>query len=298
MAHDEPYPDRHALRQRAQRFVESRRTQYAITALILINAAILGAETSPAIMEVTGSLLTTLDRIILTVFCAEVGIKLYVHGRGFFRNGWNLFDAAVISVSLIPASDGTSILRALRIIRVMRLISVVPSMRKVTQALLGAIPGMGVVVSLLLLVFYVASVMATKLFGQAFPAWFGDIGLSAFSLFQIMTLESWSMGIVRPVMEVYPYAWAFFVPFILIVTFAVLNLFIAIIVNAMHDEAQAAANAEAAEMASDTSVAGDRTRTLAALDRMESEIRALRSELGRANPPAQETSPREVSRRS
>jgi voltage-gated sodium channel len=97
---------------------------------------------------------------------------------------------------------------------------------------------MGSVCLLLVLVFYVASVMATKLFGSDFDAWFGTVGRSAYSLFQIMTLESWSMGIVRPVMELYPYAWAFFVPFILIVTFAVLNLFIAIIVNSMHEVAR------------------------------------------------------------
>lgn len=233
------------LRGRVTGFVEDRRTQYAITALIVVNAIIIGFETSPAIMERAGGLLTALDRIILAIFVGELLLKLWAYRAGFFRNGWNLFDAVVIGISLVPASEGTSILRALRIIRAMRLISVVPSMRKVTQALLGAIPGMSVVISLLLLIFYVAAVMATKLFGGAFPEWFGDIGRSAFSLFQIMTLESWSMGIVRPVMEVYPYAWAFFVPFILIVTFAVLNLFIAIIVNAMHEEAEAAAAAEA-----------------------------------------------------
>jgi len=270
-----------AFREQARQFIESRRTQHLITALILVNAAILGAETSPSIMAAAGPTLIALDQIILTIFGLEIGIKLYVQRKDFFRNGWNLFDFVVIGISLVPASEGASILRALRIIRAMRLISVVPSMRKVTQALLGAVPGMGVVVSLLLLVFYVASVMATKLFGHDFPDWFGDIGLSAFSLFQIMTLESWSMGIVRPVMEVYPYAWAFFVPFILIVTFAVLNLFIAIIVNAMHEEAQADHDAEEALEREQRIAAGgsDRDRTLAALERMEKEIAVLKSDL-------------------
>ena len=297
---DNPQKFDNPIRDRARLLIESRRTQHIITALILINAVIIGAETSPAVMEAMGPTLITLDRIILTVFGTEIGIKLYVYRQNFFRNGWNLFDAAVISISLVPASESTSILRALRIIRVMRLISVVPSMRKVTQALLGAVPGMGVVVSLLLLVFYVASVMATKLFGEAFPAWFGDIALSAFSLFQIMTLESWSMGIVRPVMEVYPFAWAFFVPFILVVTFAVLNLFIAIIVNAMHEEAQAADDEEAERerLERRAAMGSERKRALEALERMESEIVALKADLEAATPQAPETSPRATGLRS
>ncbi|MEL6875433.1 MAG: ion transporter, partial [Pseudomonadota bacterium] len=117
------------------------------------------------------------------------------------------------------------------------LVSAMPKMRKVVQGLFAAIPSMGTVILLLGLVFYIAAVMATKLFGAEFPQWFGSIGASLYSLFQIMTLESWSMGIVRPIMEVYPWAWAFFVPFVLVTSFVVLNLFIAIIVNAMHEEA-------------------------------------------------------------
>ncbi|MEQ8665093.1 MAG: ion transporter [Rhodospirillales bacterium] len=254
--------------------IEARRTQYAITALIVANAVIIGCETSPAVMARAGDLLVALDRLILAVFVGELLIKLWAYRGAFFRNGWNLFDAFVIGISLVPASEGASVLRALRIIRAMRLISVVPSMRKVTQALIRAVPGMGAVISLLALVFYVSSVMATKLFGAAFPDWFGNLGLSAFTLFQIMTLESWSMGIVRPVMTEFPYAWVFFVPFILVVTFAVLNLFIAIVVNAMHDEAQAAANEAEAEQA-DEGGGG----VLAAVERLEHEVRALRAQI-------------------
>jgi len=142
----------------------------------------------------------------------------------------------VVAIALAPATEAFDVLRALRVLRVLRLISAVPRMRRVVGALLGAIPGIGAIVALLGLVFYVAAVMATKLFGASFPEWFGTLGRSLYSLFQIMTLESWSMGIVRPVMAVYPYAWAFFVPFILIATFTVLNLFIAVVVNAMHSE--------------------------------------------------------------
>ena len=138
-----------------------------------------------------------------------------------------------MTIALVPASGQFSVLRALRILRALRLISGVPRMRKVVEALLRAVPGIGAVAALLLLVFYVFAVIATKLFGGDFPQWFGTIGESMYSLFQIMTLESWSMGIVRPVMQLFPFAWAFFVPFIIVSSFTVLNLFIAIIVDSM-----------------------------------------------------------------
>jgi voltage-gated sodium channel len=237
------------VRSRLRAFIEASATRRAIVAVIIVNAIVIGLETSPTAMAAAGDLLRALDTLALTVFVAEIGIKLIVYRAGFFREPWNLFDFAIVAVSLAPASEGMSVLRALRILRALRLISAVPRMRIVVQALLQAIPGMGSVVALLCLVFYVTAVMATKLFGDDFDAWFGTIGRSAYTLFQIMTLESWSMGIVRPVMDVHPYAWIFFVPFILIVTFAVLNLFIAIIVNSMHDAA--ASDAETRAIAHD-----------------------------------------------
>ncbi len=221
---------------RLQRLLESKGMQRAITGLILVNAAILGLETSASVMAEIGPILLLSDRIIVGVFVVEILAKLLVYRLGFFKNAWNVFDFTVVAISLAPASAAFSVLRALRVLRVLRLISVIPSMRKVVQALLQAIPGMGSIAALLGLLYYVFSVMATKLFGAAFPDWFGTLGASAYSLFQIMTLESWSMGIVRPVMDVFPFAWAFFVPFILVTTFAVLNLFIAIIVNAMQSQ--------------------------------------------------------------
>jgi len=263
-------PTRGAPGARLQGFIESLAFQRSITALILINAAILGLETAPSVMAATGELLVILDRIIVGIFAAEILTKLWVYRRRFFADPWNLFDFIVVAISLAPASAAFSVLRALRVLRILRLVSVVPSMRKVVQALLQAIPGMGSVVMLLGLLYYVFSVMATKLFGAAFPDWFGTIGASAYSLFQIMTLESWSMGIVRPVMEVYPLAWAFFVPFILITSFAVLNLFIAIIVNAMqsqHDTENKEALAEISKQSH-----GD-------AQRLEDDIKALHVEM-------------------
>jgi len=214
-------------------FAGNPRFQKAITVLIIINAVTLGLETSRSAMEHAGTLIVALDRIILGIFVVELGIRITAHGRDFFRDPWSIFDFVVVGVALVPATEHFSVLRALRVLRVLRLASVVPQMRRVVEALLTALPGLGAVVAILALIFYVAGVMATQLFGDAFPQWFGTIGRSIYSLFQIMTLESWSMGIVRPVMKVYPYAWGFFVPFILIATFTMLNLFIAVVVNAM-----------------------------------------------------------------
>jgi len=212
---------------------ENPRFQKAITILIVINAITLGLETSNEAMARAGDIIVGLDRAILAVFVFEITIRIIAHGRAFFRDPWSIFDFVVVGVALVPATENFSVLRALRVLRVLRLASAVPQMRRVVEALLSAVPGLGSVVAILALIFYVAGVMATQLFGDSFPEWFGTIGESIYSLFQIMTLESWSMGIVRPVMEVYPYAWGFFVPFILIATFTMLNLFIAVVVNAM-----------------------------------------------------------------
>ncbi len=220
-------------RARLLRITESRPFQRTIIALIVVNAAILGLETSPAAMARAGGALIAVDTAILAVFLVEIAMRIAAHGRAFFRDPWSLFDCAVVGIALVPTTETFSVLRTLRVLRVLRLASAVPRMRRVVEALLHSLPGLGAVVSILLLVFYVAGIIATQLFGDSFPQWFGSLPKSLYSLFQIMTLESWSMGIVRPVMERHPYAWGFFIPFILIATFTMLNLFIAVVVNAM-----------------------------------------------------------------
>ncbi len=251
---------------KVQGVLESAPFQRSITAIIVVNAITLGLETSQWAMSHFGGFLKTLDTAILTIFVVELLTKLVVYRTRFHRDPWNLFDAFVVGVALIPTTGGLSVLRALRVLRVLRLVSTVASMRRVVDALLRVIPGMGSIIALLALVYYVFSVMATKLFGATFPQWFGTIGESAYSLFQIMTLESWSMGIVRPVMETHPLAWAFFVPFILLTSFTVLNLFIGIIVDAMQTE-----HAEEQE--------AERQEDRADAQRILSEVRALRAEL-------------------
>lgn len=267
-------------RARLARFIEQPRVQHALVALILVNAVILGLETSPTVMARWGGLLVAADHLILGIFVVEIALRLFAHGLRFFRDPWSVFDFTVVAIALVPASGPFAVLRALRVLRVLRLMTMVPSMRRVVGGLLAAIPGLGAVFSVIVLIFYVGAVMSTRLFGEAFPDWFGTIGRSAYTLFQVMTLESWSMGIARPVMEAFPYAWAFFVPFILIATFTMLNLFIAVIVNAIQSEHEAENEQIRATVTEEADVR---------LHELQAEIRALRDELRaaiRGHPPA------------
>ena len=204
-----------------------------VIAIIILNAIVLGLQTSKTLNIGALQFLDIVDKICLSIFVIEIMLKCYSCRIKFFCDGWNVFDFLVVGIALIPSQDGLSILRVFRVFRVMRLITAIQSMRRVVHGMIIAIPGVGSVAGLLLLFFYIGAVMATNFFGEKFPVWFEDIGKSMYTLFQIMTLESWSMGIVRPVMEQYPYAWIFFIPFIIVTTFTVLNLFIGIIVDAM-----------------------------------------------------------------
>jgi len=223
------------MRATVKAFITQSWVERAIMILIVINAITLGLETSDTVMATWGPLLRTIDIIILSIFVSEVVARMYAHGAAFWRDPWSIFDFLVVGVALVPATGNLSVLRSLRIIRALRLISAVPSMRRVVSGLLKAIPGMGSVTMLLLLILYVSAVMATSMFGDGFPEYFGTLGASAFSLFQIMTLENWP-DIARSVIAKHPSAWIFFVVYILLTSFAVLNLFIGIIVDAMQSE--------------------------------------------------------------
>ena len=224
-----------SLRERVRVFIESVRFERAVTILIVANSITLGLETAPAIVARFGALLYIIDRTVLGVFVVELLARLFVYRRRFFRDPWRVFDFLIVGIALMPASGTFSVLRALRVLRVLRLVSLVPSMRGVISALLTALPGMASIVGLMALVLYVSAVLATNLFGQLAPEFFGDLGASLFTLFQIMTVEGWP-DIARPVMAQSPYAWMFFVIYLLIATFMVLNLFIAVVVNAMQSQ--------------------------------------------------------------
>jgi len=236
MARPKNLKDEHfsGVRSQVVSFVENKRFTNFIMLVIIINAITLGMETNNDTMARHGELLHLIDRCAVFIFTIEILLKLYMYRLSFFRAGWNVFDFIVVAITFIPAIGPLSILRSLRVLRILRLISIIPQMRRVIAALLHSIPGMASIMAVLLIIFYVASVLVTTLFGAEFEVLFGSIGASMYTLFQIMTLEGWSEEVVRPVMKVYPQSWVFFIPFIIITSFAVLNLFIGIIVDAMN----------------------------------------------------------------
>ncbi|CAM3057365.1 ion transporter [Actinomyces slackii] len=246
-------------RRRLDEWVHSTRVQNVVMALILINSVTIGLETAVAHGSALGRILTVIDHTALTVFVAEIVIKLVAMGpRRFARDGWNIFDFLVVAVALVPGAGPLSVLRTLRILRLLRVIKFMPSLRRVVEALLLSLPGISAIALLMVMIFYVAAVMSTAMFGPAFPDWFGNLGRSLYTLFQVMTLESWSMGIVRPVMEHSPWAWAFFVPFILISAFTMLNLFVAVIVDTMSQmDARHQGDDDAADAAEASGTAAD-----------------------------------------
>ena len=265
------------VRDRAFALIQNPWFTNAILGVILFNALVLGLQTAPELMAGWQGALLIVDKICLSIFVVELLIRLYAMRWRFFKDPWSVFDLTVVAIALVPASGPLSVLRAFRVLRILRVITIVPSMRRVVSVLLGALPGLGAIGLLLMLIYYVFAVIATDLFGDQFPAWFGSIGLSFYTLFQVMTLESWSMGISRPVMEQYPFAWLFFVPFILVATFTMLNLFIAIIVNAMQTFTE---QDHAAEVAFKEQATEDKEQALREqLQAIHQELRLLREQV-------------------
>lgn len=263
-------------RARVARLVMSQPFQRSVIALILLNAVILGLETSDSVMERWGGLLLGLDALLLWLFTAELALRIYAFRGRFFRDAWGIFDLVVVLIAWMPASGPLAVLRALRVLRVLRLISVVPSLRNVVEAMLKALPGMGSIVLLMLLIFYVFAVMATKLYGGVMEEQFGDLGASFFTLFQLMTLDDWA-NIVKPAMEHQPWSWLFFMPFIVVSTFVVLNLFIGVIVESiqtLRDERQAPELA--AEAAAESAERAEQRQILLELQALRREVAALR----------------------
>lgn len=273
-----PRAPQFALRDRLTTFLDAPPFQGAIIALILFNALIFGLEAIPSVVAQIGPVLVVLDRVILWIFVVEIVVRLIVFGPSrFFRDPWSVFDFLVIGVALLPATGSLSSLRALRVLRVLRLVSIMPSLRAVVDALLRALPAMGSVAALLLLVLYVGAVIATRLYGATDPERFGNLGASLLTMFQILTLEGWP-DIMRETLETHPYAWLFFVPFVLIATFAILNLVVAVIVDSMQSGVQAAVAEE--DEKRDTQLLTVEQGIEASLARIEKELAALRAAAG------------------
>jgi voltage-gated sodium channel len=243
-------------RDRVRDLVESAVFQRVIVAVIVVNAITLGMETSDAVIARYGDVLHAIDRVALVVFVIELVLRLYAYRARFFRDPWNVFDFLIVGISLVPAQGGLSVVRALRILRSLRLVSTVPGMRRVVSGLLSAIPAMTSIILLLGLVLYVGAVLATELYGRTVPRYFGDLGSSLFTLFQVMTGEAWP-DIANEVLPVHPTAWIFFVVYILISTFVVLNLFTAVVVSAMEPERREESEADAKLLAEIRSLRGE-----------------------------------------
>jgi voltage-gated sodium channel len=260
-----------------RKLVDDPRTERVIMGLIIVNAVTFGIETSQAAMARFGWLLEAIDNVVLAIFVIELTARLVVQRGAFFRDGWNIFDFIVVGIALAPATQAFSVLRALRILRVLRLITAVPTLRRVVGGLITSLPGMGSIFLLLLLVYYVCAVMAVNLYGREFPELFGTLGRSLFTLFTIMTLEGWVEGVVKPIMEKHPYAWLFFIPFIIGTTFTVLNLFIGVIVGAMQEEHEKAAKEE---LAAEREMLEEETAPLVReIRELKAEVMALRREV-------------------
>jgi voltage-gated sodium channel len=247
-----------ALRDRVRDVVDGRRFQRMVIAVIVVNAITLGCETSTSLVASYGEVFDALDTTALVVFVLELAARLYAHGPRFFRDPWNCFDFVVVGVALLPAAGPLSVVRALRILRALRLVAMVPSMRRVVTALVRSIPGLLSLSGLLVLMLYVSSVVAINLFRASGDPRFGDLGATVLTLFQITTGDGWS-DVMRDLMATQPLAWIFFVVYLLVGTFTMLNLFIAVVCSVMASEGAGQAGA------SD--------------DRLLAEIRALREEV-------------------
>ncbi|MEO1405147.1 MAG: ion transporter [Pseudomonadota bacterium] len=277
---------------RLQAFVGRPAFTQTITGLIFFNAIILGALTFTELGSEWHRRLTLIDHAVLAIFVVEIGLKLVAWRGEFFRNGWYIFDFIVVGASLIPASSGLAIMRALRVLRIFRLLHVVPMMRRITEALFRAIPGMSAILAVIALIIYVSAVIATDTFGRTdneeVQMLFGDLHSSALSLFQVMTMDGWRNEVVQKVMDDgHPYAWVFFLIFIFVASFAVLNLFIALFVDALqaeHDAAQDEMMTELEDKAEDAEE--ERHKMLTLLESLKDEIAELRQSIeGRSNPP-------------
>ncbi|WP_184080805.1 ion transporter [Nocardiopsis mwathae] len=255
---------------RVRAIVDAWSFQAIIIGLILVNALLLGVETSPWMRSEYGAVLHAADTAVLWVFVVELGLRMFAHRRDFFRDPWSWFDMAVVGIALLPATGPFAVLRILRVLRVLRLLSVIPSLRHVVTGLFRALPGMASISFLVALLLYVAAVMSTNLFRETSPQNFGDLFTSLFTLFQIMTGDSWG-EIARGVMHEQPLAWIFFVMFILASTFIALNLFIAVAVQALEHEGD------------ERRAAGGEVDTLVLTEvrALRAEIAELRAEVGR-----------------
>ena len=226
------------LSRHAARLVDRRRFTLAVAALILANALSLGLQTYPGIVDAVGGVLSRLDEIFLAIFVVELVIRLVAYGRRparFFGNGWNLFDFIVVAAAFVPAfGPGATVLRVIRVLRVARIISVLPELRVVLRGMVRATVPIGAVAFLLLVIFYAYAMVGWALFRHENPDEWGNVGESMLTLFEVLTLEDW-VDILDRGMAIHPWSWVFFISFVLLTAFVVINIVIAVIITSVED---------------------------------------------------------------
>jgi len=210
------------------------------TFIIIFYALMLGLKTVESIEQsIFNNVLYILDLLVTSYFLLEIMIKIYAEENfmDFFKDGWNIFDFVIVVVTIIPMNntDFAAVARLFRIFRVLRLITARPSLKRLIEILASSIPALFDIILLLFIVFYIYSVMGSFLFVNVDPALWGNFMTSMLTLFKILTLEGWS-DIMDAVMVVHPWAWTYFVSFIIIASFVLFNLFIAVIINKMEKE--------------------------------------------------------------
>ena len=262
------------------RIVESRAFELFIIGVILANAVLLGLGTSPSIERNYGDLLHLGNQVALGIFIVEAIAKLLAlapRSHRYFGSGWNIFDFAVIVFSLIPATgEFAMISRLARLLRVVRLITTVKELRVIVAALVRAIPSVGHVMVLMSIVVYIYAIMGYHLFNEHDPQHWRSLGISVLTLFNIVTLEGW-VDVMDIAMEAYPWAWIYFVSFIIMGTFVVINMFIAIIVNSL-DEAKTDALRALQQPTTMEDLLREMRDTQAALQRLQERLDAREAE--------------------
>ena len=225
----------------ADRLVNRPAFEYTIIALILMNGVLLGLETSPALEQRYGGIMHLGNQIVLGVFIVEALLKMLALAPRidrYFHDGWNVFDFLVIIFSLIPATGQFAMVaRLARLLRVLRLVSAIRELRLIVAALVRSIPSVGYVIMLMSIIVYIYAIIGYHLFHEHDPTHWRTLGISVLTLFNIITLEGWTV-VMEKAMQVHPWSWIYFVSYVVAATFVVINLFIAIIINNL-DEAKA-----------------------------------------------------------
>lgn len=262
------------MKDRANKIVSAPWFERVIIAFILINGVILGMETSPSLVEHYGALMHLGNHVILGIFILEALLKMMAVAPQvdrYFRDGWNVFDFSVIVFSLIPATgDFAMIARLARLLRVVRLVSTIPELRLIVSTLVRSIPSMIHVMTLMSVIFYIYAITGYQLFHEHDPTHWRSLGISLLTLFRVVTLEDWT-DVMYTAMDFHPLSWMYFVSFVVLGTFVVINLFIAVVINNL-DEAKAERLAELQGPVTQKEILTDLRETQKALKRLEERL--------------------------